>query len=328
VNERTRILYITGWLRSGTTILGNVLNELPGVVHVGELHYLWQNGLLRAGTNSLCGCGGEVRACPLWSEVLGDLGAEADGGLDELAREMTGTQRAGLRTRHTRARLAGVRAGSQPPDVAVAIGRTAEIYRGVAARGGERLVVDSSKYPAEAAALIGRSDLDVRVLHVVRDPRAISYSYRSSKAYIEPMSAAESTANWVGFNAASQAVGALAPDRYLRIRHEDFTAAPRDTIEAVMRFAGLDDEPPIDRTGAVTLGVNHTVTGNPDRLSQGTVTIRSDERWRTGLGFGHRSVTNAIAAPLLRRYGYPLLRVPVSRSGSGGVRPVPQEGSA
>ena len=31
------VLYITGWCRSGSTVLGNVLAEVPGVVHVGEL---------------------------------------------------------------------------------------------------------------------------------------------------------------------------------------------------------------------------------------------------------------------------------------------------
>ena len=63
-----RILYITGWLRSGSTVLGNVLGELPGVLHVGELHYLWRNGILGAGSNGPAGktkrLAASSRACP------------------------------------------------------------------------------------------------------------------------------------------------------------------------------------------------------------------------------------------------------------------------
>lgn len=294
-----KVVYITGWLRSGSTILGNVLNELPGVLHVGELHYLWQNGVLRQGTNSLCGCGEQVRECSLWSSVLATVG---DADLDRVAREMMAGQRAALRTRHTRARLA-----STPREAASVVDRTVALYRALGEHGADRAVVDSSKYPAEAAALLHRPDVDVRVLHIVRDPRATAYSYQRSKQYIEPMSPARSTSHWVGFNIASELVGAATTGRYLRVRHEDLTQRPREVITEVLRFAGLDDESPVDEDGKVTLGVNHTVTGNPDRLGQGRVAIRPDERWRTELPRRDAAVTTALALPLLRRYHYPLL---------------------
>jgi len=31
------VLYVTGWCRSGSTVLGNILAEVPGVFHAGEL---------------------------------------------------------------------------------------------------------------------------------------------------------------------------------------------------------------------------------------------------------------------------------------------------
>ncbi|GIH09807.1 sulfotransferase family protein [Rhizocola hellebori] len=294
-----KVIYITGWLRSGSTILGNVLNELPGVLHAGEVHYLWKNGVLRHGTNSLCGCGEQVRQCPLWSSVVSTLDTPD---LGRLATQMMTWQRRALRTRHTRARLAHT-----PDEVRAAVDRTVALYRALAERGAERAIVDSSKYPAEAAALLQRSDVDLRVVHIVRDPRATAYSYLRAKRYIDPMSPAASTSNWVGFNVASELVGNAANGRYLRVRHEDLTREPKRIVAEVLRFAGLDDESPVGDDGKVTLGVNHTVTGNPDRLSQGVVAIRPDERWRTELPLGHSAVSTALALPLLRRYRYPLL---------------------
>ncbi|GAA3412558.1 sulfotransferase [Streptosporangium vulgare] len=299
-----RILYITGWMRSGSTLLGNVLGELPGVLHAGELHYLWRNGVLNAGTNSSCGCGRDLTACDVWSSVLGADGTAQAGA----ARRMAILQRFLLRTRHTRARLTEAQ-GRRPtaPGVVEAVGRTAAVYRALAASGGERLIVDGSKYPAEAAALLGRTDLDVRVLHMVRDPRATAFSYKNAKEYIDPMSPARSSGYWSAFNLASELVGGAAPERYLRVRHEDLCDRPREVVERVMRFAGLAGEPPVDETGLVSLRENHTVTGNPDRLSKGDTRIRSDERWRTALSAREIAAATAPALPVLTRYGYPLL---------------------
>ncbi|MGN9840985.1 sulfotransferase [Nonomuraea sp. H19] len=306
-----RVLYITGWMRCGSTLLGNVLGELPGVLHAGELHYLWRNGVLGAGTNSTCGCGSAVTACGLWSRVI----AAGGDGRHETARRMVRAQRALLRTRHTRARLAESRGTAErAPGLDATVGRTAAIYRKLAGLGGDRLVVDGSKYPAEAAALLGRTDLDVRVLHVVRDPRPTAYSYKRAKDYIDPMSPARSSGYWTAFNIASELIGRAHPGRYLRVRHEDLCRDPRRVVGAVMRFAGLDGEAPVDETGRVALGRNHTVTGNPDRLSKGEAVIRADERWRAGLTVREIAAATGPALPLLTRYGYPLL--PIKEAGS------------
>ncbi|MGF1340931.1 sulfotransferase [Streptomyces flavovirens] len=310
-----RVLYITGWMRSGSTLLGNILNELPGVRHIGELHFLWKNGVLGAGTNSTCGCGQPLTACPLWSDALAALPAPAGAAT---ARRMLALQHTLMRTRHTRARLAEARGtGPAAAGVGELLDRSASVYRQVAARGGDRLVVDGSKCPAEAAALLGRDDLDVRVLHIVRDPRATALSYRSAKEYIDPMSPSRSSGYWTAFNLASERVGAAAGDRYLRIRHEDLSARPRGTVAEVLRFAGLDDEVPVDGAGRVPLGVNHTVTGNPDRLRRGVTRIRPDDRWRTELSAADIAAATLPALPLLGRYGYPV--APARPAGGGGT---------
>ncbi|WP_216214568.1 sulfotransferase [Amycolatopsis aidingensis] len=302
--NRPRVLYITGWMRSGSTLLGNILGELPGVLHVGELHYLWRNGVLHLGTNSTCGCGRDLNDCEIWSAILAANGTAEPGA----ARAMVGQQRALLRTRHTRRRLAeSLGKAARPPEVDEAIGRTAEIYRLLAAQSAQRLIVDGSKYPAEAAALLGRSDLDVRVLHMVRDARATALSYARAKDYIDPMSPSRSSGYWTAFNLASELIGRAAPERYLRIRHEDLCRAPREVLTEVLRFAGLDDDPPVADSGLVRLGENHTVTGNPDRLAKGDTRISPDERWRTQLPAPRIAAATMTALPMLARYGYRLL---------------------
>jgi len=304
--SKPRVLYITGWMRSGSTLLGNVLNELPGVLHVGELHYLWRNGVLKEGTNTQCGCGRDLTECDLWSSVLYANGTAEPAA----AHRMAVQQQRFLRTRHTAARLADwTKGGRSSRAVDEATGRTAAIYQLLAENGAERLIVDGSKYPGEAAALLGRDDLDVRILHMVRDPRPTAFSYQRAKDYIDPRTPAGSSAFWTAFNVASELLGRAAPDRYLRVRHEDLCANPREVVAEVMRFAGLDGDSPVSAEGRVTLTENHTVTGNPDRLTQGETLIRSDERWRTQLTKQEITAASVPAFPLLARYGYRFLPI-------------------
>ena len=45
--QALRVLYVAGLARSGSTVLGYVLGELPGAIFVGELHFSG-GGSLRA----------------------------------------------------------------------------------------------------------------------------------------------------------------------------------------------------------------------------------------------------------------------------------------
>src|SRR3954470_20467180 len=62
----TRVVYVGGVIRSGSTLLDRMLGELPGHVAVGELCYIWEPSLL---LNHDCGCGRPFADCPFWSAV-------------------------------------------------------------------------------------------------------------------------------------------------------------------------------------------------------------------------------------------------------------------
>ena len=49
--------------------------------------------------------------------------------------------------------------------------------------------------------------------------------------------------------------------------------------------------------GSVELGPNHTVTGNPNRFSQGRIRLSEDRRWHAGLPRGARLATTLLAMP-------------------------------
>ncbi|HEX2051226.1 MAG TPA: sulfotransferase [Actinomycetota bacterium] len=293
------VLYFMGWTRSGTTILGNVLNEIDGFVHVGELHFLWLNGVLGTGTNRMCGCGDELTRCSLWSAVL-DAGRSGGGSLEDHARRVHELQQRRFRTRHTWRLLRG--AGDAATAAYVEL--MTATYRAIGDTTGARVIVDTSKYASEAAVL-ARAGVRPALVHMVRDPRAVAHSWARAKAYIPSRGTLDSTLLWDGFNLAAEAVRKRHPDATVTIRYEDFVAAPRATVDRLLELVGepASSNPMLDdRT--VRLGPNHTVTGNPDRFETGVVELRPDERWRSGMPRPRRVAATVAAAPWLRRYGY------------------------
>ena len=296
-----RVLFIAGWGRSGTTIIDNVLNAHPGVFSAGELHYLWERGLIYG---RKCGCGEPVAACRTWQDIL-DV---AYGGHPPHPRAVYRLQREVIRVRRThRLWLRPLPAAAQEYAEVLA-----PLYPAVAEVTGARVVVDSSKVPAAAALLRHVSGIDPWLLHVVRDPRAVANSWRRPTAKLDgsptvmtPQSPRLSTARWLGWNAYIEATAAGYGEHGLRMRYEDFAADPRTEIARVLAAVGIPagSGPFLDGHTAV-LKPNHTVSGNPSRFRVGPVPIRPDEGWRTGLPASSRRLVTALAMPMLLRYGY------------------------
>ncbi|MFI6162757.1 sulfotransferase [Micromonospora haikouensis] len=294
------VLCVTGWCRNGSTIIGNVLNEVPGFFHVGELHFLWKNSTGR-GVNGLCGCGRELTACDIWSRVL-PVGRPAGLSADAHAAQVIARQRSRVRTRHTWQVL---RRGLHDGEIRAHAELMGRVYRAVAERTGTHTIVDTTKIPGEAALLAHLPGITPYYVHLVRDPRAVAHSWREPKQYVYAMSAARSTAYWHGFNLASAAITRRHPQRSMLLRYESFAADPAGTIDALLRLCGVDPAGNPVRGRTVELGTNHTVTGNPDRFRSGPTVIRdSDEAWRRTLSAADRLAATALAQPLFTRYGY------------------------
>ena len=66
-DERIKVLYIAGWGRSGSTVLGNILGQASGFQFIGEAQSVWQRGFIE---NQKCGCGKSFKACGLWIEIF------------------------------------------------------------------------------------------------------------------------------------------------------------------------------------------------------------------------------------------------------------------
>jgi sulfotransferase family protein len=300
MTAQVTVLCVTGWCRNGSTIMGNILNELAGVTHVGELHFLWKNSI-GAGANSRCGCGQPLTGCPQWSAVLADI-KPAEVPLERFAAQVIARQRRCVRTRHTWRVL---RTGLADADLRAHAELMARAYQAIAVRTGASIIVDSSKMPGEAALLPQVAGIRPVFAHLVREPHAVAESWRAPKEYIYPLSATKSTSYWTGFNLASEAISRRYPQSSARVRYEEFLSDPSAVIDQLIRLCGADAAANPVTGRLVSLGRNHTVTGNPDRFRAGLTELRpTDDRWVTELPARSKLAVTTIAWPLLGRYGY------------------------
>jgi hypothetical protein len=309
-----KVLFIMGMTRSGSTVLDNVLGEIEGFFSAGEMRLIWKRGVLESRS---CGCGLPVLECPVWREVLADAyGKDVRRTLDAKADAALRTQRTAVRIRHTWGLLRRNVKARPPERLREYVSLVAPLYRSIGAMTGAGVIIDSSKRPSDAALLRLVPGLDVYVLHLVRDPRAVAYSWRRTRAQPDPNGPAtlsrngtiHSTTRWMYRNAAAEAViRTFRSDRVFQLRYESFVADPQETVRSMIRF--LEEEGPgpvfLD-DGSVELGTNHTVSGNPSRFRIGAVRITDDREWERRQRIRHRIIATAVALPFLRRYGYPV----------------------
>jgi hypothetical protein len=309
----TRVLFLGGLGRSGTTLVERVLGELPGVCALGEVVHLWQRDLL---DDERCGCGFQFSACRFWQEV-GEL---AFGGWSRVdARHVLALQAAVERTRHVPRLASGLLNDWRPEwhaQVVEYAGYHARVYTAAATVAGARVVVDSSKHSALAHCLRWAGELDLRVVHMVRDARGVAHSWTKRVARPESdgtdemtrYSPSRSALLWDAHNAA---FGLLARRGVAvrRIRYEEFLADPRRMIRELATFAGLslaDSDLSFLGDAHADLGPAHSAAGNPMRFTVGQVQLRRDDAWVRALAPRRRRLVSVLCAAQLRRYGYPL----------------------
>jgi hypothetical protein len=307
VNDVTRVISIAGSDRSGSTLLDTILGTVEGFFSTGELRYLWQRGVLE---ERRCGCGRPIPECEVWGAALSAL-AEQDGAPDPatMVRELDL-----LRTRYAPLAMAPPSRGRyihriQP--IVDVYSRLLPIVREIT---GSRVIVDSSKRPLYTFMLSQVPGVELTVVHIVRDPRAVAHSRNRYKRQLDTaerrgMTQApplRSALSWAMWNIGVRSLAGRLP-RYVVVRYEDLIADPEATTRRIVGVAGAADaSTPFIDGSTVTLQPNHTVSGNPSRFRTGDIELRMDAAWERDMRAFDRRLVTAVTLPLLGRYGYPL----------------------
>ena len=308
------MLFIAGFGRSGSTILARVLAGSRSAVSVGELSLLWERAVR---LDELCGCGERFSMCVFWNAV-GDRAFGGWGNLD--LDEIRSWARTSARHRNnwnvssSRLRRHVQDAGRQYAEL------YARLYVAIAEVADGGVVVDSSKDPILAALVLRYTNVDLRILHLVRDVRGVAFSLSKkierpeavggSEKEMARLSPVRAGIYWWTYNSAADRLKKRS-GHYALTRYENWASAPSETTASALKELDLpqlaDSATISDR---LELGLDHSVSGNPVRFGSGLTSIKSDQTWRRSMPRRSRFVLTALFGWKLLRYGYPVWRDP------------------
>ena len=262
------LIYIAGYGRSGSTLLGRILTLNPEVVDLGEVmtvtRYLDR-------PHYRCSCGSKPLECPVWGPAL----------------RQVDPKHARFAGREEHLALLEEIARTAPAKYLVDSSKTAGSHANLPFHLSRQL-----SFPTE-------------LVHLVRDPRAVLWSVfrRTGKktAPKNPVSrfflAMKIALSWTYANFAAEMFRISAPDRYTRVVYDRIlqeglpgwlhTVVPQARLEGVSLSAGPAN--------------SHAIGGNFMRKNR-QVEIAADEEWREKLSVPLSLVVTVICLPLMLRY--------------------------
>jgi hypothetical protein len=319
-----RLIYLAGVPRSGSTVLGRMLGDIPGAIFTGELNLFWS----RLADGELCSCGQPLHKCRFWSAVIsegfGKLGPEDARNLERLERTLRLRQK-------IRLPLLARRKSAESGQFRAAADARMQLYRSIAEVAHVSWIVDSGKdcWFGMLFSCLYENNFDT--VHIVRDPRGVAFSKtktvksESESRYLPRRPPVMAAYTWLVENLVIQIALKRQSASYVRIRYEDLAADPEAAIREVTHSTKI-------RVGQEAHGksgeheyVFHWVAGNPGVRQAGNsqLQIRLDEEWRYRLPLLQRLLVTVICAPLLPSYGYAFRatrRMGVARGWQGHLR--------
>lgn len=302
-SKEYKLIYITGYGRSGSTILDLILGDSEHIVGLGELNNLMTSGWVN---NEYCSCGQPANQCTFWDSVKSKWQSSASIPIDEYIRLQTkfiGTRKIPLLL------WQGIKKSS---DFKVLEAETKNLYNSIAEVSKAEVLVDSSKFPYRLLALkiMGFQPL---VIHLVRDGRAVLNSVK--KAFksdlksgvqhdLKPKPTLRTAISWSLYNRLAEWF--TKDTSKLFIRYEDLIADPLAKLEDIENTFHVDlSRSKKDLMENNPLKKGHTIAGNRLRMqSEVRVNLKPDESWRDKLGNSDIKKFESVAGGLLKKYGY------------------------
>jgi hypothetical protein len=307
---RVRFVYLTSLSFSGSTLFSFLVNSHPKIATVGEMTGPTSS---QDPETYRCSCGKKIKECEFWNQVAERMESRSlpfDAGSFD-TKIQVGTAVRAQRVLNDSLRsstLEDIRDWmlklfpSQHRRLRYLVARNKALATSVLEVTGKSVFFDASKNPMRIRHLGNQPDVDLRVVHLVRDVRGASLSKRKNQGIANWQRAVYA---WVRTNRnIERQLRRLPPDKWIRIRYEDLCRSPAATLNRFFEFCGLERHAmPADFSS-----VEHHIVGNKMRLSNvGQVSL--DEGWRRTLTLDEQAYAEKLAGSMQTRYGYPPMSI-------------------
>lgn len=300
--EKTRLLFIGGWGRSGSTLLANLLSLHGELANFGEIRYLWDRGILE---NKRCGCGKGVNECPFWEQVLRQQ-EPSDPYSRSNAIKMCNQLGSKAVYKQLRA-LIGGNVRSYQESIALELGQLSNLYNSLAKVSGCSIVVDASKTAPYAINFLDTDRYELNFVHLVRDPRAVAYSWSKTKQTgdkageeFPKYSALKSSIYWNIFNYLAVKYRRVPNAKYLLTNYDSLCIDTERELDRIFKFISVEATASEVLGASLAPSVQHSISGNPMRFGFSAANIKPDDAWKSNLATTKKICTTVLCWPLHR----------------------------
>jgi hypothetical protein len=300
-NQKVKLVFIVGSARSGSTILDNTLAQIKGFSTVGEVSFVWGRGVRK---NRFCGCGRRFNKCKFWRRVFRKAYGKVEKPESKVMEEILKTI--------SRYKIPII-LKKKTPKIAWAISYLDRLYSSISEVENCDVIIDSSKWPSHGVLLSQLPSIELYVINIVRDPRAVAYSwlrkkkyepFNKSNLYIKRQNVLKGTFEWIVWNAVCELLKGKMGNNYLFLRYEDFVEDPFDSVKKILKLVGEESKGVPLKNRTVNLGKNHSISGNPVRFKRGEVEIKLDDEWKYKLKKIDKFIVTVFTLPFIYYYGY------------------------
>ena len=295
--EKLKVIYLMGSGRSGSTLMNIIFGNHPDIVAPGELNNI--NRLPQS--KFTCSCGERVEACEFWKDVMKVWENSSNpGAVETYMNAMPVIER-------SKSPLAWLKLGFNfynKEYVEQYLQETYNLLKAIQSQSKKSVIVDISKNPLRAYAMMQHPNIDMKIIHLVRDVRGVSWSLNKFvKVEVKQQKVWRTALFWVVVNKLSNFVRNKAKNSAL-IRYEDFVKYPEKTTREICDICEIDPQPIIDIVnGDVALKDAHIMAGNKLRKEK-SITLKMDTAWHKGMGKKKLRIVKLIAGRTMKGYGY------------------------
>ncbi len=280
--DKSTIIYIMSDVRSGSTLLENILSKSDECVSVGEMALL-KNHIFRRGAgfrwNWNCSCGLPVPECPFWSLALKNMDIAGEHFHTAIHWNFRSKKMfaGSLFSSFLKKKLGQINNRQDNKD---GVATNNQLYRNIFSQTGKPFIIDSSKDPVQAyiTYLNKPADFDVKIISLQRDLRAIAASKSKwnqlNKA--KHKSLGKLLSNSLLYKKICNGVIQLInPADVVSVNYEKLATHTQEQLDIILLKCGLQSY-----QAPAYMGVenDHTIAGTPQRFTQRPITY--DDTWK------------------------------------------------
>ena len=243
-------------VRSGSTLLENILSNMPKTLSLGELHHLdshLNKGKWGKTWNWTCSCQKSIDSCKFWNKIISNLSDK--------------------KIKITQTSINPI----NKTDNFEVIKKIDHIYDSVFEENDVDIIVDSSKKTIHGQLLYDNSKYKVLIIYLKRDIRAVSISKAKWAKKFNLKRKSIFNFLWrtkIHDIKLKKALKSIDPKHFISIKYEELAKKPNQILKQIAQKFDLS---PCDAPKYMDFTNSHTIGGTPNRFEKSP--IRYDNKW-------------------------------------------------